>query len=720
MSRQMSTLAVMNPWAGPQRSTDSSDGPLSGEPGFWHLPPGAQVEGTTLESRAVLGGFVRDGYRLTIDGVTQRWNADKAQVPDEHVLDALRAHRIALLTDENGEKNAPYGTWRNQSPLPLKEIKIIDRSALELQLEVSLARLETVFRAPVAQLISREEVVPVHQSRGLRPRTIPHLASHPRDWRYRTLARVHPSRVLSGVRDETLLTYENRAAAGLVARLLSRLDHRLRALRDVNAAKDVLTGFQDLAGGSFRLARRVCDLWGEAVSSETDWAGAVEIERDLEAWLLRLRVLTQTPLYRAIPPAMRLHTVPSPTNLLTKHPQYQHVYRLWLKLHAQDEKHSDDVVLALAEDRKIVDGMRAFTALVALRALADDGFRPSADSDGFGPGETLELLHRNCDLTVALTWSIETGELLLTVAAAGLATRPLTLVPVALAIDGDKSVALEAQLRRLSPKGGDLGERALVCLDPRRTQRDGDTPSPGRGANHPPLRTAIELADPERPWLIVTVSPFQPLSVERMARLFRAWIWPQVLAARPATLVNSEPWMKLSRVTGLLDKLDLQRLQREIRELITGCTGEVGRLREHAERSLEGSTKRGGSTKQQKAERTQAKHDLVAAEQRLLAANDVGVELSEHLERFTHSERCVVCLHPVVKIEPRPQGFGLRCQSKSCQALSGRLTHADGHLVTFTQFDAAERGDFDGVGREGWQQVAEVERLSVRDDRPGN
>ena len=439
------------------------------------------------------------------------------------------------------------------------------------------------------------------------------------------------------------------------------------------------------------------------------------MQQDLEGWLRRLRLLTETQLFRAIRPALRLRSVPNPTNVLTQHPLYQHVYLLWLRLHERRGETAPDVALVLAEDDRVMAGMTVFAALLTLRALHDDGFQPVTASQRFEPGATLTLVHRDHDLPLTLTWDAGADELRLRVIATGSPSRSLTLVSAALALGAQDDDAIAALLRSLGPPvpaSDGRDERALVCLQRRRT----GSQAPGQGMTNAPrrdlsgprptLRTHSEVMPPAQPWLTVAVSPFEPLSVEWLARLLRAWLWPPLLAARPArlaALARGLPGLDFPETIWTTAELEAQ-LQ---------LVAELRRQTEEETAQLEAAIAHGGggqqhkSTRQSQAKARQAKQDLVAVVKRQTRLTTVADALRAHRENFAYTDRCVICGRGAVEASPQPEGYALQCQEPSCGGRAGVAPLADGSKAAFTVFSPTDAAG-GPYGREGWQEQAEV------------
>lgn len=269
------------------------------------------------------------------------------------------------------------------TPLPADLDDQIGHQFLDGEIGDRLPHLVNVCHRPRMRLKIENLRMPVGRAKRIPPRSLEYLASHSEDWRRRTPMGVEPTHVIAETIEDDVDLYENRVAVVLVEKILIYLQRRLQDLQDICLLlEDEQSFYKALEGGNYRLATRICELWGE-IYTTGDLSGAASSVREkvvaLRRQVLRLK---RTKLCRQL----KVKTWPSRellgTNILVNDSDYREVADLWRAYMSEGEPEplSDEEIFDdwQAANANFVD----FCQLIVLRAMSEIGWRP-VDSERF-------------------------------------------------------------------------------------------------------------------------------------------------------------------------------------------------------------------------------------------------------------------------------------------------------------------------------------------------
>lgn len=394
---------------------------------------------------------------------------------------AVRQERLAHFIPDESERegfasvarrlgpNPAWEHWFLVSPLRTDEAN--DDSLAEHLIKAirqGLPDLQSVFDNPWTHLRHEEFPVAVSRARRVAGRAPEYLAAHSEDWGIRRRDSVEPSRILSVRIEEELAIYENRVAVrltDLIDQSLGRLIRRVRNRLAMQAAAEDKSRYRS---ARFRW-QRAFTLYGEAFLSGgrsliDAWAEDTDQLEVLLELLRKVRRLTNSVLYRALPKSVDIPTSLQPTNLFTNHPHYAGVAALWREVtrsvgnRISNLQYQDGLQKSEAQFVK-------FCQLLCYRALQQLGFAPIESTEDSTTQKSLDLLRERDFETVRVSTdaygfltidSPETSEY-----------RALRIAPLFACLDAlQKGTADEAMLSALLEDIKAAGHCVLVLYPP--------------------------------------------------------------------------------------------------------------------------------------------------------------------------------------------------------------------------------------------------------------
>ncbi len=503
-------------------------------------------------------------------------------------------------------------------------------STLDKALLRHLPHLQHVCHKPRLHLRVEEERVPVSRARRVSSRAVSTLVAHPEDWEHRTLRNVRPARLLSSLVEDQYDLYENRVAVRLVDHLLEYVGERLEVLRRLKKEREEAEGFRDDSRGSHRRKNRLYTLLGNYFTSEVTGHDLDAVIKLLDGAQRDLQGLLGSVLYKEVPRKTFVAPALRPTNILVNDPHYRRVADLW-RVWARDGHKPHPTREQIRNQRQAACGQfDQFGRLLVCRALRDLGY--VIKSSG-GPTWTLKAPYGDVELCCLAdgTMTIEAGQ-----------TR-LHIVPLLARAPSDAVMAADywAALRAETNGHGDT--LVLVLGHP-----DDILSLP------PDLARAFSGLEAPR---ILTVAPWSLDSVERVARVLRAWeaplrhrLYPPRTKVRPDPGIPLPAW--LHRVGDEVGVVKPPK-EAELKSFLADCERRVDLER-----------------RQQEASRGRQTWDpgIMNALATLQELAQRGVEL-------LHLLRCPVCdsaeqthFEPQTDTHGRWDRFAFRCKCDGCKS----------------------------------------------------
>lgn len=242
----------------------------------------------------------------------------------------------------------------------------------ETMLEKELFHLEEIFRQPHYLLQRTIEKVNVSRAKRIPAKSYQNLASHTEDWLHKSIVDFKPRRILNEELDLFYDVYENQITVALVQRCISYINGRIKEVRDL---KDFLVEYEkllkdrDFSRGWYKKTERNLELIGDVYEDDNfhkaNNRGSVldETQESLQKMLKRLRALQSLALYNDVNNRVVQSLISdgdvTPTNVIANHKHYRCVRSLWRELNTVDAEKSDDQKGRYEQD--VLNGVRSFT-----------------------------------------------------------------------------------------------------------------------------------------------------------------------------------------------------------------------------------------------------------------------------------------------------------------------------------------------------------------------
>lgn len=500
-------------------------------PALWCATTPVEVNGVQQPVGARLVADAQGKWSWRVGALSRSGTTGPGSAPPTRV--------VLSLTELARRLSAPDGlialdAWLTTPALLLRAEELLTEPRPLTTLRNKLGFLEEVFRQPEVRLTTETVLEVAARARRVPGRAIAHLSAHSEEWAGRSLVRVVPRRVLAEVRDDELDTYENRMVVRILDELLKLVTKRLEDVQELlKRLREDGNFSEDLVDSGHRRRHRLSMIWSEQ-HVDNDWLDlCTKMVTELQELKRRLLRLQGKPLYRAIPRRASMPSDVRQTNLFRDHRQYREVYALWLAWrtdrNAMDKAESEDASTLAAS-------MDLFVAHCFAKALAQEGFALPPNFRPVKPGVSVTWTHQQSRRTLRLTAEVD-GSVVLQLPATGDATLRAVGVPVVFGDSGSPDTLAQWLEESRWKSTGSEEARVLVHLECTKEELTADT---SWEADWAPLvdRSALDPAA-EDSWQAVPVSPWSVQSVERVARILRAWIWRSLARTYPPQMTSS-------------------------------------------------------------------------------------------------------------------------------------------------------------------------------------
>lgn len=247
----------------------------------------------------------------------------------------------------------------------------------ESLLEEKLFHLEEIFRQPHYLLQRTIEKVNVSRAKRIPAKSYQNLASHTEDWLHKSIVNFKPHRILNEELDLLYDVYENQVTIALIERCLLYLNSRIKEVHDITEfLKDYskILSDRDDSRGWYQKIERNLTLIGDVYEDQnyhqnTDRSSVLaQTQAKLLAMQRRLKALQSAAIYnevnkRVVQSLMSEGDV-RPTNVIANHKHYRYVRELWLELNTEDKEQSEKE--RNNYEQTVIEGIRCYAkALVA-------------------------------------------------------------------------------------------------------------------------------------------------------------------------------------------------------------------------------------------------------------------------------------------------------------------------------------------------------------------
>ena len=256
----------------------------------------------------------------------------------------------------------------------------------ESLLEEKLFHLEEIFRQPHYLLQRTIEKVNVSRAKRIPAKSYQNLASHTEDWLHKSIVNFKPHRILNEELDLLYDVYENQVTIALIERCLLYLNSRIKEVHDITEfLKDYskILSDRDDSRGWYQKIERNLTLIGDVYEDQnyhqnTDRSNVLaQTQAKLLAMQRRLKALQSASIYnevnkRVVQSLMSEGDV-RPTNVIANHKHYRYVRELWLELNTEDKEQSEKE--RNNYEQTVIEGIRCYAkALVTYIVKAVLGY----------------------------------------------------------------------------------------------------------------------------------------------------------------------------------------------------------------------------------------------------------------------------------------------------------------------------------------------------------
>lgn len=241
----------------------------------------------------------------------------------------------------------------------------------ESLLEEKLFHLEEIFRQPHYLLQRTIEKVNVSRAKRIPAKSYQNLASHTEDWLHKSIVNFKPHRILNEELDLLYDVYENQVTVALIERCLLYLNSRIKEVHDITEfLKDYskILSDRDDSRGWYQKIERNLTLIGDVYEDQNYHQNInqssilAKTQAKLLAMQRRLKALQSTSLYgeinkRVVQSLMSEGDV-RPTNVIANHKHYRYVRELWLELNKGDRERSEKEMNGY--EQEVIAGVRCY------------------------------------------------------------------------------------------------------------------------------------------------------------------------------------------------------------------------------------------------------------------------------------------------------------------------------------------------------------------------
>ena len=252
----------------------------------------------------------------------------------------------------------------------------------ESLLEEKLFHLEEIFRQPHYLLQRTIEKVNVSRAKRIPAKSYQNLASHTEDWLHKSIVNFKPHRILNEELDLLYDVYENQITIALIERCLLYLNSRIKEVHDITAfLKDYskILSDRDDSRGWYQKIERNLTLIGDVYEDQnyhqnTDRSNVLaQTQAKLLAMQRRLKALQSASIYnevnkRVVQSLMSEGDV-RPTNVIANHKHYRYVRELWLELNTEDKEQSEKE--RNNYEQTVIEGIRCYAKALVTYIVKD-------------------------------------------------------------------------------------------------------------------------------------------------------------------------------------------------------------------------------------------------------------------------------------------------------------------------------------------------------------
>lgn len=341
---------------------------------------GQIVPEDNLPSKIELGRFLVQKSRK--DLTNRVFNVGSERTINQDILETKNKYKQKLLGQFNLEICKSVAEPNSVKPLIQSINTKLCLNEFEELLNKELFHLELIFHQPHYLLHHNIEKVNVSRAKRIPSRGYQNLASHTEDWIQKSIVSFKPSKVLNEELDLLYDVYENQIVVALIERSLVYLEGRLNELVDI---KDFLEGLKKLLEerkfekGWYKKIERNLSLIGSIYTDKnynitTDKSMLLSPVRDtIQSMQKRLKALQKYAVYnevskRVVQSLMQENDIYL-TNVIKNHKHYRYIRELWLSLSKEDNIKTNKELQIY--EQEVISGLRSFSKAIITYIIKD-------------------------------------------------------------------------------------------------------------------------------------------------------------------------------------------------------------------------------------------------------------------------------------------------------------------------------------------------------------
>ena len=248
----------------------------------------------------------------------------------------------------------------------------LEMNDFEIYLCEKIPHLEQICHQPHYLLQRIIEKVNASRAKRIPSKSYQYLAAHTEDWEQKSIVNFKPNRVLNEELDLNFNIYENQLFLALVERCLKYLNGRLKEVKDISLFIEKYRELLDKRNDThawFEKVSRNLTLIGGVYEDENykkekndDQAKLVTTEEHLRAAYKKLQLIRSSNLFDEVNRRATKNIMLRDTNVLINHKHYRYVRSLWLELNKiRPEKTEEDLKI---DEQIVIEGVRSYSKVL--------------------------------------------------------------------------------------------------------------------------------------------------------------------------------------------------------------------------------------------------------------------------------------------------------------------------------------------------------------------
>lgn len=330
---------------------------------------GTFIDSSSLPKNIDLGRYTTEDWQDLTNSI---FDTGSEYYIHQELLNEANHSLHELFKDLDKRVSAMGGGEMNIFPLIQTLKDKLEMNEFEIYLCEKIPHLEQICRQPHYLLQRIIEKVNVSRAKRIPSKSYQYLAAHTEDWEQKSIVNFKPNRVLNEELDLNFNIYENQLFLAFVERCLKYLNGRLKEVKDISLFiekyKELLKKRYDTHAW-FKKVSRNLTLIGGVYEDENykkdkndDKAKLLTTEEHLRAAYKKLQLIRSSDLFDDVNKRAAKNITLRDTNVLINHKHYRYVRSLWLELNKiRPEKTEEDLKI---DEQIVIEGVRSYSKVL--------------------------------------------------------------------------------------------------------------------------------------------------------------------------------------------------------------------------------------------------------------------------------------------------------------------------------------------------------------------